>query len=103
MNQAENNSSFSFLQKVEGGVLLHVHLAPRAGKTKLGGIHNNRLKAYVTAAPVDGKANKALIELLSEALSIPKRNISIIRGDTSKDKTLHITGGQNYNWSRFLS
>ena len=50
------------------------------------------LKARVTAVPEKGKANKALVALLSKALKIPKTTISIISGDTARQKILRIEG-----------
>ena len=46
----------------------------------------------LTAPPVDGAANEALVELLAEQLGLPKRHISIIRGATGRQKTVEITG-----------
>jgi uncharacterized protein YggU (UPF0235/DUF167 family) len=48
------------------------------------------LKAHLTAPPVEGAANEALVALLAERLRLPKRAISIVRGATSRQKTLEI-------------
>jgi len=48
------------------------------------------LRIYVKAAPVDGKANKEVIKVLSEALKVPKTRIRIVRGETSNIKTIEI-------------
>ena len=53
-------------------------------KTKLG------ITAYVTAPAVDGKANKALVELLAEEFKVRKSQISIIKGLKSRHKTINI-------------
>ncbi len=50
------------------------------------------LKARLTAPPVDGAANEALVALLAERLGLPKRSISIVRGATSRQKTVEIVG-----------
>jgi uncharacterized protein (TIGR00251 family) len=50
------------------------------------------LKVRLTAPPVDGAANEALVALLAERLGIPKRAIQIVRGATSRQKTVEITG-----------
>ena len=50
------------------------------------------LKARITAAPVDGAANAALITLLAERLDLPKRSISVVRGATSRQKVVEIVG-----------
>ncbi len=48
------------------------------------------LKIYLTAAPIDGKANKELIKLLSEKLSVSKSKINIIKGEKSKEKIIEV-------------
>jgi len=48
------------------------------------------LKIYLTAVPVDGKANKELIKLLSEKLNVGKNKISIIKGEKSKEKIIEV-------------
>lgn len=48
------------------------------------------LKIYLTAVPVDGKANKELIKLLSEKLNVSKSKISIIKGEKSKEKIIEV-------------
>jgi uncharacterized protein (TIGR00251 family) len=50
-------------------------------------------KARLTAPPVDGKANEALIELLSSEFGVPKRDIEITKGNTSRNKIVEIRGG----------
>ena len=47
-------------------------------------------KVKITAQPIDGKANKALIEFLSKQFKVPKSYFEILRGETSKDKTILI-------------
>ena len=50
-----------------------------------------RLKVYVTAPAVDGKANKVLIEILAEYLRVKKSRLCIIRGDKSREKVIQIS------------
>jgi uncharacterized protein len=50
------------------------------------------VRAAVNAPPIDGKANEALIEMLSDALDVPKSHLSIIRGQTSKNKAVSVAG-----------
>ena len=49
------------------------------------------IKVKITSPPVDGKANKTLIEYLSKSFKIPKTSFKIIKGETSKDKTLMVS------------
>jgi uncharacterized protein len=50
------------------------------------------LKAHLTAPPVEGAANEALIALLADKLALPRRNINIVQGATSRQKIVEITG-----------
>ncbi len=50
------------------------------------------LKVYITAPPEDGKANKAVIELLAKELKIPKKHLSILKGEHSRNKVVKVRG-----------
>ena len=66
---------------------------PRAKKTELAGLMDDgTLKIRLAAPPVDGAANKALIEFLAETLGIAKSQIDIIAGETSERKLLSLVG-----------
>jgi uncharacterized protein (TIGR00251 family) len=73
-----------------------IHVIPRSRKNSLELDESNdgetELKARLTAPPVDGAANEALIALLTDRLHIPKRTIHIVRGATSRVKTVEIDG-----------
>jgi uncharacterized protein len=74
---------------------LIVHLTPKASHNKIEGWTLDEkgqkvLRVKVTAVPEDGKANEALIKLLSQALHISKSRISLVRGATSRVKQLEI-------------
>ena len=70
---------------------LNVRVIPRSSKNKLEW-QQGTLKARLTAPPVDGAANEALIALLAERLGLPKRNVMIVHGATSRQKTVEIVG-----------
>ena len=72
-------------------MLITVRVIPRSGRNTLEW-EQGSLKARLTAPPVDGAANEALVALLAERLNIPKRAITIVRGATGRHKTLEITG-----------
>jgi uncharacterized protein (TIGR00251 family) len=84
----------SQLQLLEqhGGVSLQVRVVPRASRSAISGVHAGALKLSLTAAPVDGAANDALIALLADALGVPKRTLSITRGERGRSKTVHVAG-----------
>lgn len=71
---------------------LSVHVIPRSGKNALEWVPGEpaTLKARLTAAPVDGAANAALVALLAERLKVPRRAVTIVRGATSRQKIIDI-------------
>jgi uncharacterized protein len=68
-----------------------VRLQPRASKNEIVGLQGTALKVRVTAPPVDGLANDALIEFLSKALNISRRNVCIVSGHSSRTKVVEIS------------
>lgn len=73
---------------MEKGFLLNLRISPNASKNEIIKSDDGSIKVKIAAQPVDGKANKALIEFLSKTFKIPKTSIDIVRGETSKDKTV---------------
>ena len=73
-------------------VLLELHVVPRAAKTAIAGVHDGRVKVSLAAPPVDGAANDALVAFIAKTLGRPKRDVELIRGETSRKKTLAIRG-----------
>ena len=71
---------------------LKIYLQPGAKKSETVGKHGDSIKIKVQAQPIDGEANKALIDFLSETLFIPKASISIKSGQKSRFKTVCIEG-----------
>ncbi|MGN0018842.1 MAG: DUF167 domain-containing protein [Candidatus Gastranaerophilaceae bacterium] len=71
----------------ENSLIIKLKISPNASKNEI--IKNeNELKIKITAQPIENKANKALIEFLSKTLKVAKSNIEIVKGETSKEKTL---------------
>ena len=75
------------IKRVQGGILLNVKIVPNSSKNDII-IEKEFVKVKVTAQPIENKANKALVEFLSKNFKIPKTNIQIVKGETSKDKTI---------------
>jgi uncharacterized protein (TIGR00251 family) len=71
-------------------LLLRVQLLPRANCDEFAGIHDNALKIRLTAPPVDGRANAALIAFLAEEFGVAKQQVALLRGKTSRTKKLRI-------------
>lgn len=83
------------LDEISGGVRLFIRLQPGASSNKLEGLIEDvnglvRLKARVTAIPEKGKANKALLKLLSKNFKIAASYMEIISGETDRNKTILI-------------
>ena len=80
----------------DGGVLIDVLVQPRARRAEVGPVvgdgSGDRLRVAVTAPPVDGAANAAVVEALAEAFSVPRRAVAIVRGETGRRKTVRIAG-----------
>ena len=75
------------LRETNDGVIFNLRISPNASKNELVKTPEG-LKIKITAQPVDGKANKALIQFLSKYFKVPKTSIEILKGQTSKDKTI---------------
>ncbi len=75
-----------------GSVLLDVRVKPRGRKSELLGWERGRLAVRLAAPPVDGKANRALVELLCRELGLGRSQVTLFSGEKSKDKTLEIGG-----------
>lgn len=74
------------------GVILNVRAQPRSSKAGLDGLLGDAVKVRIRAAPVDGKANKELVETLAAAFRVPKSAVSFRGGETSKTKRLLVRG-----------
>jgi uncharacterized protein (TIGR00251 family) len=74
------------------GIRFDVLVTPRASRAKLGPVVGERLKVAVTAPPVDGEANAAVVAELARALGVPRAQVAIVRGDGSRRKTVRVAG-----------
>ena len=75
------------IKNVADGVIVKIKIVPNSSKNDII-IEDEFIKVKVTAQPIENKANKALIEFLSKRFKIAKTSIEILKGDTSKEKTL---------------
>ena len=71
-------------------ITLDILVQPRASRAKIGPMHDGRLKIAVTAPPVDGEANAAVIELIARRLGVARGDVEVIAGASSRRKTLRI-------------
>lgn len=74
----------------DGAVLLSLHVQPGAKKTEFSGAYGSAIKLRLAAPPVDGKANACLIAFLAEYLGVPRRNVSLLSGETSRSKLVRV-------------
>src|SRR5664279_1871146 len=81
-----------FLCVQADGVLLSVKLQPRASANAIGDALGNELRIKGTAPPVDAAANEALVKLLAQRLDCPRNRVELVRGHTSRHKTIKLYG-----------
>ena len=67
-----------------------VRVQPRASRNEVAGVHGAALKVRVTAPPVEGAANSAVIALLAEVLGVPRGAVRIVSGDSSRNKVVEV-------------
>lgn len=75
------------LKETKDGLIVNIKISPNSKKNEIVR-EEEYTKIKITAQPIDGKANKALIEFLSKNFKIPKTSIKILKGETSKEKTI---------------
>ena len=78
------------LKNTADGLIIKIKIVPNSSKNEII-LEDEFIKVKVTAQPIENKANKALIEFLSKEFKIPKSQIEIVKGTTSKEKTLFIS------------
>ena len=74
------------------GIVFDVLVQPRASRPRLGPVHGDRLKVAVTAPPVDGEANAAVVDLVARALGVARGDVEVVAGAASRRKTLRVRG-----------
>jgi len=81
-----------YMTETPEGVVLSVRAQPRSSKAGIDGLVGDAVKVRVRCAPVDGKANKELVETLAEEFGIAKSSVVFKGGETSKNKRLLLRG-----------
>ncbi len=79
-------------KKPKNKFTLNIKVEPRSSKSEIIGPYGDGIKVKLTSPPVDGKANKELVNLLAKELKIPKKDIEIISGQSSKNKVVRFNG-----------
>lgn len=80
------------MREQAGGVSIDLLVSPRASRARLGPVHGDRIKIAVTAPPVDGAANKAVVEVIARALGVAKSAVEVTAGHSSRRKTVRVEG-----------
>jgi len=78
--------------KIKDDLILKIKVEPRSSRAGVVGQYGDALKVKLTSPPVEGKANKELIEVLAKQFGVHKRNIEIIAGHSSKNKLVKLYG-----------
>ena len=80
------------IRDTPAGATFAVKVHPRARKNAITGATGDALKLAITAPPVEGKANQACIEFLAEFLNVPRASVTIIAGQSSRNKVVRVAG-----------
>ena len=76
----------------DGSVRFAVRVQPRASRSETVGVHGDAMKVRLSAPPVDGAANAALVELIAEVLGVGRRAVRIVSGESSRSKVVEVEG-----------
>ena len=80
------------MESTPTGVLIRIYVAPRSSSNRIVGLYNGELKIALTAPPVEGAANKALVEFLAKGLAVPKGSVALVSGESSRHKVVRLSG-----------
>ena len=80
------------ISSAEGGAAFPVRIVPRAKKNEISGRHGDAVKIRITAPPVEGAANEALVAFLAELFDVRQQQIEILSGHASRDKIVCVIG-----------
>ncbi|RJX26355.1 MAG: YggU family protein [Desulfurivibrio sp.] len=94
----------NFLRQVaDNSVSLDLYIQPKASRNSICGLHGDELKLAITAPPLDGRANKAVIHYLAELFGVAKSSISILSGQQSRHKRCLVQGLSFQEASRIVN
>lgn len=82
----------AYFTETAEGTILNVKAQPRSSKAGVDGLLGDAVKVKIKCAPVDGKANKELVDTLADVFGIPKSRVVFKSGETSKQKRILLTG-----------
>ena len=83
---------FQLSVRSDGSIRFGVRAQPRARISRVTGVRQGELVVQLAAPPVDGAANAELVNLVAEILSLPKRNVEVVRGESARSKLIEVRG-----------
>ena len=89
---SDGQAALAVTERAAGVVRFTVRVQPRASRSAIDGIHGDALRVRLSAPPVDGAANEALVELLAKALGVAKRDVRVVAGSASRSKVIEVEG-----------
>lgn len=93
----------AWIAETNDGVVLSLHCQPGAKASRVVGLHDDRLKLQVQAPPLENRANEALVAWLAVQLSLPRKQIEILTGQTSRQKRVLVRGATLEQVERLLA
>jgi uncharacterized protein (TIGR00251 family) len=82
----------SAIRETTSGVAIDIRVTPRSSRNQVGELRAERLAIRVTAPPVDDAANVAVVDLLAQAIGVPRGSVRVVSGATSRMKTVQVKG-----------
>jgi len=76
----------------KNGITFRVRVTPRASGNAIAGLTEGALRVRISAPPVEGRANKALLEYLAGFFGVPEHRLQILRGESGREKTIRVEG-----------
>ena len=89
MTSSLEMSKFQLFEKADS-VCFRVRVQPRAAKDETVGLHGDAIKVRLTSPAVENRANRHLVDFFSDLLRIPKKNLTIVSGQKSRQKTIAV-------------
>jgi uncharacterized protein len=90
------HDSLTCLSPRGDGVLLRLSVMPNARRTEVDGLHDGALRVRLAAPPIDGRANEALVAWLAQALGVAKRDVLVLRGQSSRRKQVALAVSHDF-------
>jgi uncharacterized protein (TIGR00251 family) len=89
---SDGGTALAVTERADGAVRFAVRVQPRASRSAIDGVHGDALRVRLSAPPVDGAANDALVELLARELGVARRDVRVIAGAASRSKVIEVEG-----------